>query len=301
MYLEHFGLNEYPFSLTPDTDFFFESAGHRDALNTLHAALRLGEGFNKVTAEIGLGKTLLCRLLLRELDDSFVTAYVPDPLLSPRSLRAALARELSIEGDDDWQDERLLHAIQSRLVDIAKHGRRTVLLIDEAHELPRETLESVRLLTNLETEKSKLLQVVIIGQPELDRRLGEPGLRQLRQRIGFACTLQPLTASDTATYIGHRASRAGARAAPLFSAAAVAHIFRASRGTPRLVNLLCHKSLLVAFGNGAAQVSVTHARRAASDSLAALGSLRGQQPRWWRFGRLLAAPGAAALPAGHTP
>ena len=297
MYLEHFGLHEYPFSLTPDTDFFFESASHRDALNTLHAALRLGEGFNKVTAEIGLGKTLLCRLLLRELNDDFVTAYVPDPLLSPHSLRVALARELAVEPNDGGSDEQLLRGIQQRLVSIARSGRRTVLLIDEAHQLPRDTLESVRLLTNLETEKSKLLQVVIIGQPELDRRLCEPGLRQLRQRIGFDCTLQPLTVADTATYIEHRVTRAGACAADLFAAAATTRIFRASRGTPRLINMLCHKSLLAAFGNGARQVTAAHAARAVSDSSSALGA---GGRRWWPLRSFIPAHAAGRLNPGHT-
>lgn len=301
MYLDHFGLTEYPFSLTPDTEFFFESASHRDALNTLHAALRLGEGFNKVTAEIGLGKTLLCRLLLRELDESFVTAYVPDPLLSPHSLRFALARELAVATPDHCSDEQLLRAITERLLSIAQGGRRTVLLIDEAHQLPRDTLESVRLLTNLETEKSKLLQVVIIGQPELDRRLREPGLRQLRQRIGFDCTLQPLTAADTATYIEHRTALARASRGDLFATGAVERIFRASRGTPRLINMLCHKALLAAFGSGARQVGSVHARRAIADSAAALGASRGGERRWWPISGLISGHAATRLGAGPTP
>ena len=278
MYLSHFRLQEYPFSLTPDTAFFFETAAHRDALNVLHAALRIGEGFIKVTAEIGLGKTLLCRLLLRELDDSFVTAYIPDPLLSPHSLRVALAEELGVSPRQFKTDERLLRGIQKTLLANAKRGQRTVLLIDEAHQLEPKTLESVRLLTNLETEKSKLLQVVIVGQPELDRRLQQPGLRQLRQRISFECTLAPLTEVDTRVYVAHRMALAGAPE-PVFSDAALHGIYAATRGTPRLINLICHKALLAAFGGGGNSVLPTHVKRAVADSKLALGNRR--RTSWW--------------------
>ncbi|MEL7450340.1 MAG: AAA family ATPase [Pseudomonadota bacterium] len=280
MYLTHFGFSELPFSLTPDTDFFFESASHAEALNTLHAALRLGEGFIKVTAEIGLGKTLLCRLLLRQLDDGFVTAYVPDPLLSPRSLRVALAEELSLAVDNDNTDAQLLGAIQRQLLGNAANGRRTVLVIDEAHQLASETLESIRLLTNLETEKAKLLQVVVVGQPELDRRLCEPALRQLRQRISFDCTLQPLNLADTATYIAHRLARAGDGETPAITPEAVAAVYKASRGTPRLINMLCHKALLAAWGTGVRRVHETHARRAIADSQAAVREAGASRLPW---------------------
>ncbi|NND60643.1 MAG: AAA family ATPase, partial [Gammaproteobacteria bacterium] len=178
MYLEHFGFRELPFSLTPDTEFFFGSAHHRDVLNVLRVALRSGEGFIVVSAEIGLGKTLLCRLLLRELDDEFTTAFIPDPQLSPRALRIALAEELGVNLRSSWTEEQVLRHVQRELMSQARSGRKVLLLLDEAHQLPPQTLESVRLLTNLETEKSKLLQVVLFGQPELDRRLLHPTLRQ---------------------------------------------------------------------------------------------------------------------------
>lgn len=293
MYLTHFGLKEFPFSLTPDTAFFFESAAHRDALNVLHAALRFGEGFIKVTAEIGLGKTLLCRLLLRQLDAGFTTAYVPDPLLSPHSLRVALAEELSVSPRLFGTDEQLLRGIQKKLLGIAKRGRRTVLLIDEAHQLAPKTLESVRLLTNLETEKAKLLQVVIIGQPELDRRLLQPCLRQLRQRISFECTLEPLSAVDTGVYVAHRMARAGAAKAAVFSDAAIRKIYAATGGTPRLINLLCHKSLLAAYGGGGATVQPIHVKRAIVDSPLALGGPIPGKSSWW--------PTSLALPTWRRP
>ncbi len=281
MYLDHFGLDEYPFSLTPDTDFFFESASHREALNTLLAALRFGEGFCKVTAEIGLGKTLLCRLLLRELDDAFVTAWVPDPLLSPHALRAALAHEPDVPLGPHRGEDALLRGIQNRLISIARNGQRAVVVIDEAHQLPAETLESVRLLTNLETEKAKLLQVVIIGQPELDRRLARPQMRQLRQRVSFACNLRPLDADDIGVYVAHRLARAGAVDQDLFSNAALRRILRASRGTPRIVNMLCHKALLAAWGAGTQRIEGVHARRAIADSPSATGTVRAALGAWW--------------------
>lgn len=289
MYLSHFRLQEYPFSLTPDPAFFFETAAHRDALNVLQAALRIGEGFIKVTAEIGLGKTLLCRLLLRQLGDSFVTAYIPDPMLSPHSLRIALAGELGVSPHMFRTDERLLRGIQKTLLANATQKKRTVLLIDEAHQLTPKTLESVRLLTNLETEKSKLLQVVIFGQPELDRRLVQPGLRQLRQRISFECTLAPLTAADTSVYVAHRMTLAGAPA-PVFNDAALRGIYAATRGTPRLINLVCHKSLLAAFGGGGKIVLPKHVKRAVADSKLALGNRPHARSRWWPTGFGLPTP-----------
>ncbi len=266
MYLEHFGFREYPFSLTPDTDYFYDSHSHGDVLNVLQVALRQGEGFIAVSAEVGLGKTLLCRLLLRKLGKDYVTAYVPDPQLSPRTLRIALAEELGMLLGARWTDDQLMRRLQRFLINVAGEGRRVVLLLDEAHQLPPETLEAVRLLTNLETEKFKLLQVVMFGQPELDRRLAEPGLRQLRQRIGYRCQLSPLDRDTTGVYIAHRLAVAGGRADDLFSAGAVNAVYRASGGAPRLINMLCNKSLMAAFGRGDHQVTARHARRAIADT-----------------------------------
>lgn len=282
MYLEHFGFREFPFSLTPDTDYFFANGAHRDVLNVLHLALRSGEGFIAVTAEVGLGKTLLCRLMLRELDGQFTTAYIPDPQLSPRALRVALAEELGLGVAPHSTDEQMLRSIQKHLLAEAAAGRRVVLLLDEAHQLSQATLEAVRLLTNLETEKTKLLQVVLFGQPELDRRLDQPALRQLRQRIGFHCTLEPLGREAAAVYVAHRARVAGSAAEPLFSTRALGAIHSASRGTPRVINMLCHKALMAAFGSGARTVDASHARRAIADTRYAM---QGRTRIWPRFTR----------------
>ena len=266
MYRDFFELREYPFSLTPDTDFWFDTASHRDAINVVCASLRGGEGFIKITAEIGLGKTLLCRKLLRELDDQFQTAYLPDPQLSANGLRRALADELGVKTPGNCAGDRLLNAVRKRLLELAHEGTQVVLLIDEAHQLPNDTLEGLRLLTNLETEKSKLLQVVILGQPELDRRLARPKMRQLRQRIGFSCTLSPMSQTQAGDYIRHRLAVAGDGRQPHFDDAAVRLVVKASRGTPRLINVLCHKALMAAFGCGEKRITRAHVRRAVLDT-----------------------------------
>ena len=265
MYENHFGLHHAPFGLTPDTRFYFDQASHQEALNTLLIALRAGEGFLKVTGEIGLGKTLLCRQLLNALGSGFVTAYVPNPAVSPRGLLQTVAEELGGTVDAAATPEHLLKAINLQLLGNARRQLRTVLVVDEAQALSDDTLEAIRLLTNLETETSKLLQVVLFGQPELDHRLSRAHLRQLRQRITFSYRLQPLDRPQFTAYVRHRLEIAGARQA-LFSDEALRLLYRASRGTPRLANILCHKALLAAFGPGRAQVGRDDALDAVRDT-----------------------------------
>lgn len=277
MYLKHFGLREPPFSLTPDTSFFFAWRSHQEAINVLLVALRSGEGFLKVTGEVGLGKTLLCRKLLNGLKEPFVTAYIPNPHLSSSAMRQAIVDDLGISLPSRATQNDVVRAMTRRLIELARAGKRVVVILDEAQELPEKTLEAVRLLTNLETEKRKLLQVVLFGQPELDRRLAQPELRQLRQRISFSYTLAPLDEPGVANYVRHRLHVAGHGGGALFDAAALKKIFRASRGTPRLVNLLCHKALMAAFGRGEDRVIARHATLAVRDTEGAT------QPRfaWW--------------------
>jgi len=276
MYREYFKLREYPFSLTPDTDFWFDAAGHRDAMNVLCAMLRAGEGFIKVTAEIGLGKTLLCRQLLKELYGQFVTAYIPDPQLSPHGLRSALADEIRAGTSNRYARDELTTLIRNRLLSLAKHQTRVVLIIDEAHQLPDVTLEALRLLTNLETEKFKLLQVVVVGQPELDRRLAQQTMRQLKQRISFSCTLSPMSVDATGGYIFHRIRVAGCRSGLRFEESAVRRVCKASQGIPRLINVLCHKALMVAYGRGEQSITRAHVGLAIADTETVL------QPSSWR-------------------
>ncbi len=255
MYLEHFGMQEMPFSLTPDTEFFYSYGAWQEAFDVLMVALRSGEGFIKISGEVGTGKTLLCRKLLGSIDeDEFVTAWLPNPCLTPAALRMALADELGIRYPRNQGQHRLLSLINEALIDINASGRRVVVLLDEAQALPDDALEALRLLTNLETEKSKLLQVVLFGQPELDERLARPGLRQLRQRISFSHRLQAIDRDGLPGYLNHRLLVAGYHGKPLFKAEALAVLFAASRGVPRLINILAHKSLMTAFGRGLSTV-----------------------------------------------
>ncbi len=293
MYEAFFGLREKPFALTPNTEFLVQLAPYQACLNLLRVALDEGEGFIKVTGEVGTGKTLLCRALLNLLDaERYQLAYLPNPCLTPLDLRQALARELHIDAVDQLDAQSLLDALNRRLIELAAAGRSVVLLIDESQALPEETLEALRLLTNLETERSKLLQVVLFGQPELDVTLQQHGFRQLLQRITFSYRLRPLDVRDTQRYLQERLAVAGYRGEPLFPAPAVRLLVRGSGGIPRLLNILAHKSLMVAFGEGRRQVSAGHVKRALADTEGARPFLR---PRWHWLGWGLALVAGLAL------
>jgi MSHA biogenesis protein MshM len=268
MYTAHFGLRELPFGITPDTSFFFGSPHSQEALNTLLVAARTGEGFIKITGEVGTGKTLLCRKFMATLGPEFVTAYIPNPYLEPRTLMLALADELEVGYDRDADEHQVLKAITHRLLALAGDGKRVLLCLDEAQAMPVETLEALRLLTNLETEKRKLLQIVLFGQPELNRKLELQSIRQLAQRITFHYHLGPLTRDDLDYYVAHRLRVAGYDGARLFSRGAVARLYAASGGVPRLVNILAHKAMMLCYGQGRQQVARTHVHAAARDTLA---------------------------------
>ena len=268
MYTAHFGLRELPFGITPDTSFFFGAPQSQEALNTLLVAARGGEGFIKITGEVGTGKTLLCRKFMATLGEEFVTAYIPNPYLEPRTLMLALADELEVAYDKDVDQHQVLKAITHRLLALASDGKRVLLCLDEAQAMPVETLEALRLLTNLETEKRKLLQIVLFGQPELNRKLELQSIRQLAQRITFHYHLGPLTRDDLDYYVAHRLRVAGYDGARLFSRGAVARLYVASGGVPRLVNILAHKALMLCYGQGRQQVERAHVLAAARDTLA---------------------------------
>jgi len=266
MYLEHFGMQEMPFSITPDTSYFYNYGSYQEALNVLLVALRSGEGFIKISGEVGTGKTLLCRKLLNTLGDDFVTAYLPNPCVTPAGLRMALADELGIRYARNMGQHRILKLINDKLIEINASGRRVVFLLDEAQALPDDSLEALRLLTNLETEKSKLLQVVLFGQPELDERLAQTRLRQLRQRITFSYHLRCIDRDGLAGYLAHRLLVAGYHGKPLFTTDAMESLFRISQGIPRLINVLAHKTLMAAYGRGATNVGNEHVALAAEDT-----------------------------------
>lgn len=266
MYLEHFRLSKAPFSLTPNTEFFCELPTHQEALTVLLLSLAQGEGFIKIVGEVGTGKTLLCRILLNSLSDEYVTAYIPNPDQTPNSLRFAVACELGIQPKKSWTQYQILEALNLRLLELHRAGKKIVLLIDESQALSKACLEAIRLLTNLETEEQKLLQVVLFGQPELDTNLEEYGLRQLKQRITFSYHLQPLARKEQDRYLNHRLARAGYTFGNLFTEKALKRLYKASKGMPRLLNILCHKSLLVAYGQGKALVDGHAVSRAIADT-----------------------------------
>ncbi|MEW5904436.1 MAG: AAA family ATPase [Pseudomonadota bacterium] len=287
MYLRHFGLREAPFSLTPDTSFFFACSSYQEGLNTLLVAARNGEGFIKITGEVGNGKTLLCRKFLSALNQGkqsttligtqdaeaqgrrstqFVTAYLPNPYLEPRSLLLALADEFRIELPHDVDQHQLLKELTRALLNFAREGKRVLVCLDEAQAMPLESLEVLRLLTNLETEKRKLLQVVLFGQPELDELLQHHSIRQLRQRITFQYVLKGLQRDELDRYLRHRAAVAGFSGETLFRRSAVGKMHRVTGGTPRLVNILAHKALMLAFAEGRQQVEGKHVAQAAQDT-----------------------------------
>ncbi|WP_421173859.1 MSHA fimbrial biogenesis protein MshM [Aeromonas dhakensis] len=280
MYLNHFGLQEAPFGLTPNTGFYYGLPPHEEALQVLNWALAQGEGFIKVTGEVGTGKTLLCRKLLSELGSEerpVRLAWLPNPHLSPAELRIALALELGLAVRDQSELD-LTDRIHRHLISLHQQGSRVVVLIDEAQALPDETLEAIRLFGNLETESSKLLQIVLFGQPELDSRLAKPHLRQLRQRIGFSYSLRPLRFDETRAYMEHRLHISGYRGAPLFGGSALRQLWRASRGIPRLINILAQKCLMLAYGQGARQIDGRLVRLAVRDTDDARRLL---SRRWW--------------------
>ena len=291
MYRTHFALREPPFGLTPDTAFAFACTPHQEALNTLLIASANGEGFMKVTGEVGTGKTLLCRRFLSQLNDENVTAYIPNPLLDPHGLLLALAEELRVDVDRDDDQHRLLKSLNQVLLEHARAGKRVVVCLDEAQAMPLETLESLRLLSNLETEKRKLFQVVLFGQPELDEKLAHASVRQLQQRITFQYHLSPLSRRELEYYIAHRLRIAGYKGDRLFNTAALDALYRASRGVPRLINVVAHKAMLAAYGEGHHYVSSAHVRKAASDTPSAR---RVYSPMLWT-GAAASAIAAAAI------
>ncbi len=269
IYLGHFGLREAPFGITPDTSFFYSCHSTQEALNTLVVAVANGEGFIKVTGEVGTGKTLLCRTLLATLGDGWVSAYLPNPDLDPRALLLALGEDLGAGLDPNGDQHHLVRGLQLSLLDFARRGKRALVCLDEAQAMPIETLETLRLLTNLETEKRKLLQVVLFGQPELDDKLAHQSIRQLRQRITFQHRLGTLSRHEVGLYLEHRMHIAGHTGGAMFSPGAVRAIHTASGGVPRLVNILANKSLMIAFGRGRHRIGWGEARAAISDTPAA--------------------------------
>ena len=266
MYEQFFGLKEKPFSLTPDTEYLYRYSAHQEALNVLLVALRNGEGFMRVSGEVGTGKTLLCRQVIKLLDKECVIAYLPNPLLTPRELYQAISSELGLTVDQNATPQQLCQDIFASLVELKKTHQQVVVLIDEAQAMPYQSLEALRLLSNLESEKEKLLHIVFFAQPEFEQRLASAELRQLRQRITFVYELKKLNRKEVLAYLNHRLEVAGYRGVPLFGRRTAELLFRASGGVPRILNLLANKALLVAYGKGAYRVDPVFVRRAIADT-----------------------------------
>jgi general secretion pathway protein A len=289
LYESAFGLTEKPFSLTPDPDFLFLSESHQQALDHLMFGLESGDGFIVVTGDVGVGKTTVCRALLRRLSDRYVTSVVLNPMLTEKELIRGILEDFGASCTTGGTKKDHLDALDRFLLASAEAGRRPVLIVDEAQDLTPSLLEQVRLLSNLETEKRKLIQIVLIGQAELNDKLSMHELRQLDQRVTVRARILPLDRKAMRRYVDHRLSVAGAGGRQLVTDGAEAALHRFSGGVPRVVNMLCDRAFLSASLRNAPAIDRADVRRAA-DSIF---------DRGWRFRRMLKTfPKAAAALAG---
>ena len=289
LYLEHFGLSEPPFRITPHTDFFFEGADRGATLEALIYAVLHDEGIVKVSGEVGSGKTMLCRVLMERLPQHVATIYLATPSLARDEILHAIADDLQLRLSPDRRSVAL-RELQEHLIALYGAGRRVVILIDEAHAMPEDTLEQVRLLSNLESNRHKLLQIVLFGQPELDATLAKAGLRQLRDRITHAFRMRPLAVTEVAKYLSFRMRAAGYRGPEVFTPRALRRIARASGGLTRRINILADKALLSAFTENTHAISDRHVRAAVADSEFAAS---GRPVRPWLYIGAAVAAGAA--------
>ena len=279
MYLEHFNLTERPFSITPDPRFLYMSARHREALAHLLYGLGDGGGFVQLTGEVGTGKTTICRCLLEQIPDNVDLALVLNPKVTAIELIATVCDELGVSYDEkDVSVKSLTDVLNRYLLDAYARGRHTVLIIDEAQNLSADVLEQVRLLTNLETSTQKLLQIILIGQPELRTLLAREDMRQLAQRVTARYHLKPISREETSAYIKHRLQICGA-SQPVFNKRAVDRIQHLSGGIPRLINVLCDRSMLGAYVEGKKQVDTRVVKKAAHEVLALDGEERVRRNR----------------------
>jgi type II secretory pathway predicted ATPase ExeA len=266
MYLEHFGLSEVPFRITPHTEFFFAGANRGATLEALIYAIIHDEGIVKVSGEVGSGKTMLCRVLMERLPPNVVIVYLANPSLSRDDILFAIADDLDLKVPDNARTSAVVRTLHTKLIELHSQGRQVVVLIDEAHAMPMETLEEVRLLSNLETSHHKLLQLVMFGQPELDAILARPDMRQLKERITQNFSLEPMRRDDIAEYLDFRMRTAGYRGPQPFAAGAIKLIASASQGLTRRINILAEKSLLAAFADGVHEVTPKQVTAAIRDT-----------------------------------
>ncbi|MDX1434414.1 MAG: AAA family ATPase, partial [Gammaproteobacteria bacterium] len=266
MYNEHFGLKRAPFRITPDTRLFYSGGSRGDILEALVYAVTSGEGIVKVVGEVGSGKTMLCRMLEERLPDTVEVVYLANPSLSPEDTLHAIALEMNLDVDPDANRLQVMHVLQQHLLE--KHGanRQVVVFVEEAQSMPIATLEEIRLLSNLETKRDKLLQIVLFGQPELDDNLDQVAIRQLKERITHSFYLQPLTPDQIREYVNFRLRAVGYRGPDMFRAGAYRLMAQASAGLTRRVNILADKALLAAFADDSHEVAPRHVATAIKDS-----------------------------------
>ena len=266
MYYEHFGLNQAPFKITPNTDFFFGGGNRGPILEALIYAVTHGEGIIKVSGEVGSGKTMLCNMLMQRLPDNVETVYLANPSVSPAEILHAIAFELHLDIDRQATRLEVMQAVQAYLLKRHADGKRVVIFVEESQGMPLATLEEMRLLSNLETKNDKLLQIVLFGQPELDENLRLPNIRQLRERITHSFGLAPLTVAEVREYLMFRLRAAGYHGPDLFADNVVKLIARASGGLTRRINLITDKTLLAAFSENTHTIKARHVEAALKDS-----------------------------------
>lgn len=266
MYLEHFGLSRLPFKITPDTSLFFEGSQRGAALGALIFAIKNGEGIIKVVGEVGSGKTMLCRMLEVKLSGDIDIVYIANPSLSPDNILHVIAHELELEITADSSKIDVMQKIQTYLLKKHADNRQVVMFVEEAQSMPVETLEEIRLLSNLETDQNKLLQMVLFGQPELDEKLSQNHIRQLKERITHSFFLEPFLPEDTFEYLNFRMRAVGYRGPDIFNHKTAGSVKKYSNGLTRRINILADKSLMASFAEGKHQVTVKHVKIAAKDS-----------------------------------
>ncbi|MBV1882472.1 MAG: AAA family ATPase [Pseudomonadales bacterium] len=266
MYLDYFGLEKTPFKITPDPDLFFTGGNRGASLEALLFAVNRGEGITKVVGEVGSGKTMLCRMVANSLEQTADVVYLAYPSIGPKNVLHVIAKELAIDIEFHTHKVEVLQLITQYLVDRHTQGRRVVLLVEEAQSMPQETLEEIRLLSNLETGEDKLLQIILFGQPELDHNLKDVSIRQLKERIATSLYLRDFESDDIHEYLNHRMHSAGYRGPEVFSESVAAAMLKPSQGLIRRLNILADKALMVVYAKQRRAVKVDDIRRAMGES-----------------------------------
>ena len=269
MYNQHFGLAQYPFSLTPNTRYFMKLPGHQLAFNLLLESLAKPGSFAKITGEVGTGKTILCRKVINALStrkQDYVTTYIPHPILNEEGAMHAIAKELSLTASPEASYYDLLKLISAELLRLNGEGKKVILFIDEARAMPEETLATVQLLTSLQAEEDKYLQVVLFGQPELEELLRQPATLQIGKQMSFSFVLPVLDRAGTQAYVAYRLSKAAYNGAQFFTNDSIDLLFTTSKVLPRMINILAHKSMMVAYDKGDRSITAEHVTRAVADT-----------------------------------